>query len=411
MCAFGTGRSRSPQGAALVIVMLVMAVLLLAGTTFLTISSTESQIAMNERAMAQALTLAEGGIHKTIARLNADSSHAGEANTSLGGGAFTVSKLSAASVPVCNSTSTDWEVTSTMPVRDGQARAKLHVTLDQVSYPFRWGVYTTTDYLFIGSLWSSTLATVDSYDSTLEPTYDSTRPHPTGGNIGSNVGAYIWYAQVNGNLKSGGLLSTWNSNVSGLQAAGAPLETFPTTPVIPSGTTSLCDSSGNLSLPSNPLPPGDYSCAVSPLLIPDNTSLTTSGEVTIYVAGNISIGNSVTLAGAIPSASGPATLAPPNLKIITRSDGTYDSRATVSTGSNFKLYGVLYGPNTEVNLGNSAEVYGSIIARRCCRDIWMPSWWEIMGPNIHYDQALTNQRLCHGGKYSLVRGTWREVTL
>ena len=37
MCTFGI--SRQPRGAALVIVMLVMAVLLLAGTTFMTISA------------------------------------------------------------------------------------------------------------------------------------------------------------------------------------------------------------------------------------------------------------------------------------------------------------------------------------------------------------------------------------
>jgi hypothetical protein len=40
--------SRHPRGAALVIAMLLMAVLLMAGTTFLTISFTESQIAKNE---------------------------------------------------------------------------------------------------------------------------------------------------------------------------------------------------------------------------------------------------------------------------------------------------------------------------------------------------------------------------
>src|SRR3972149_6617963 len=48
MCSYGI--SRQPRGAALVVVMLVMAVLLLAGTTFMTISSTETQIALNERA-------------------------------------------------------------------------------------------------------------------------------------------------------------------------------------------------------------------------------------------------------------------------------------------------------------------------------------------------------------------------
>ena len=42
---YACGIDRQTRGAALVIVMLVMAVLLLAGATFMTISSTESQIA------------------------------------------------------------------------------------------------------------------------------------------------------------------------------------------------------------------------------------------------------------------------------------------------------------------------------------------------------------------------------
>ena len=56
MCSFET--ARDPRGAALVISMLIMAVLLLAGTTFLTISSTESSIALNEQVSTQALSLA-----------------------------------------------------------------------------------------------------------------------------------------------------------------------------------------------------------------------------------------------------------------------------------------------------------------------------------------------------------------
>lgn len=70
MCTYGT--DRQPQGAALVIVMLVMAVLLLAGKTFMTVSSTESEIALNQRVSVQASLLAEAGIHKATAQLSAN---------------------------------------------------------------------------------------------------------------------------------------------------------------------------------------------------------------------------------------------------------------------------------------------------------------------------------------------------
>ena len=115
MCAFGI--SRHPRGAALVIVMLVMAVLLMAGTTFLTISSTESQIALNEQGSATALALAEAAIHKALALLNAGSTYAGETNTALGGGTFTISVTTVAG---CTSTSARKIVaTASVPVRGG----------------------------------------------------------------------------------------------------------------------------------------------------------------------------------------------------------------------------------------------------------------------------------------------------
>ena len=76
MCDCGTNKPH-PRGVALVIVMLVMAVLLLAGTTLLTISSTEMQIAQNEQALAQAFSLAEAGIHRAIAVLNGNSAYSG----------------------------------------------------------------------------------------------------------------------------------------------------------------------------------------------------------------------------------------------------------------------------------------------------------------------------------------------
>src|SRR5574337_442077 len=137
MCGFGI--SRQPRGTALVIVMLVMAVLLLAGTTFLTISSTESQIALNERASGAAQVLAEAAVHKAIAILNADPKYAGESNTALGGGTFTVTVASAAVQRCPGDTAKDLTAMASVPVGGGQAQTQIEVTVDRASYPYRWG--------------------------------------------------------------------------------------------------------------------------------------------------------------------------------------------------------------------------------------------------------------------------------
>src|SRR5574341_554280 len=138
MCTFGI--SRQPRGAALVIVMLVTAVLLLAGMSFLTISSTETQIALNERSSAQAQFLAEAAIHKAIARLrlNAELAYE-ETNIPLGGGTFTV-KVS--TIAGCTSNSARQVVATAMvPVTGGTAKAEIRATVDTVSYPYRWAAY------------------------------------------------------------------------------------------------------------------------------------------------------------------------------------------------------------------------------------------------------------------------------
>src|SRR5574341_282823 len=137
MCAYGT--SRQPRGAALVVVMLVMAVLLLAGTSFLTISSTEMQIALNERASAQANLLAEAAIHKAIAQLKATSAYSGETNTPLGGGTFSINVTPVAG---CTANSARLLVaTASVPVTGGTAKAEIRATVDTVSYPYRWAAF------------------------------------------------------------------------------------------------------------------------------------------------------------------------------------------------------------------------------------------------------------------------------
>ena len=122
----------------------------------------------------------------------------------------------------------------------------------------------------------------------------------------------------------------------------------------------------------------------------DGTSLATSGSVKIYITGTVSIGDNVTFG------SHPGT----QLQIITKSDGGSYDTATFHPGNNFKLYGSLYGENTDVKLGRDAQVFGSIIGRTV--NVGRRG-------KIHFDQAMSNQEVCHNGKFTIRRGTWREV--
>ena len=370
--------------------MLVMAVLLMAGTTFLTISSTESQIALNEQVSTQASLLAEAALHKAIAQLNANSAYTGETNTALGGGTFTVTVTTAAGCTPTPPSARNLVVTATVPIRGGQAQVQLQATVDQIWYPYRWGVFAAGDYLILSAL--SGKSKTDSFDSS-RGSYGASKSSE-GGNIGSNGYVVLYNAQVNGNARQAASspISSWYSTVSGVKATGVPSEPFPSvTPSPPSPPGALNWTSGTLTLAA-----GTY--YYTSMKFDKNTSLKTSGgPVTIYVTGNVDLGDKVTFgSGGTP---------PTDLTIITKSDE--GDPANFTAGKQFELYGSLYGRNTNITLGDQAEIYGAIIGRRITGSLG--GYWNWQGPEIHYDQAMADKEICHSGNYSIRRGTWREV--
>ena len=394
--------SRQPRGAALIIALLVMAVLLLAGTTFLTISSTENAIALNERVSAQAFLLAEAGLHKAIARLNESpvGSYSGETNTSLGGGTFTVT---ATTVTGCNAR--DVVATGTVPVAGGQAQVQLRAIVDQISYPFGWGAFATVpngvvtgdqqggyegqyedDNRQEKELWLKDNGASDSFDSTLGA-YDATTNSASVGNIGANGDVTLdKNTAISGSVSAGDALHKGSGvTISGSQTTSAAAKSFPS--ITPSTTPTQALNIGNNQTVN--FPAGTY--YYTSIDIGNNSNITTSGGlVTIYVTGNVDIGNSVTI-GANPGT---------NLEIIAKSSGADTSSVEFEAGNTFTFYGSFYGKNSDVDLGNDAKIYGSMLARTIK-----------MGNNakIHYDLALANKSMCTSGKYLVKLGTWREV--
>ncbi len=404
--------------------MLVMAVLLLAGTTFLTISSTESQIALNERATVQALMLAEAGISKALAQLYAavlsGSSYTGE-TSALGGGTFTVTVATAA-IQTCPANSAkDLVVTATVPVSGGQARVQVAATADQISYPYRWAAFAAVPNTVVMSpnqtifgadrteseLWLRDSVTTDSFDSTLGP-YDTTTNSGSGGNIGGNGDLTLGNSvQVRGSVRAGDALHAGSGDViSGGQVASlspdltSPGEPLPSVTPTVSLTTSLTSpgatftlTSGNLTVTSGTLslPASGSPYYFSSMTFQSDTVLATSGgPVTIYAPGAVTVGERVTF-GAHPGTQ---------LRIILKSDGSNSEYANFTADHDFHLYGSLYGKNTNIDLDDHAQVYGSVIGRTVV----------VQGNSaLHFDQAMMSQEVCHSGTFAIRRGSWREV--
>jgi hypothetical protein len=119
------------------------------------------------------------------------------------------------------------------------------------------------------------------------------------------------------------------------------------------------------------------------------------GDVTVYVVGNIRIGNSDTLiivdANTNPDAS--LTLYVGG-NIVTDSSATVnnatmdpckfktyalDTCLTIDLKNSGVLYGAIYAPNADVHLYTSVEVYGAIVCDSFVQDVWA---------DFHYDASL-----------------------
>jgi Tfp pilus assembly protein PilX len=402
MFAFGT--TRQPRGAALVIAMMVMAVLLLAGTVFLTISSTESQIAWNERAATQALLVAEAALARAAAQLSANPSYGGETSIAVPGGTASIVVTAAAQQSCPTNAARDVVATGSVAIQGGPAQVQIRATLDQVAYPMRWAAYSTVRNGVVGwmndpvlgapvnradkEIWLRDGGATDSYQSAVGP-YDSVTNRADGGHVGSNGDAWLNpNVRVRGNLKAGdAVVVESGASVTGAKGEGLYTEGFPMITPVTAPTTSLAVPAHG----TQHLTAGVY--GFTTMTFGDNSSLTTSdGIVTIFVAGPVVTGNQVTL-GAHPAT---------NLHIIVKSDGSDLDFTSFKAGEDFTLHGSLYGRNTDVFLGDRATVFGAVVARTIA-----------VGPssNLHYDEAVSSQPLCTGpsGKYAMVRGTWREV--
>jgi hypothetical protein len=394
------------RGAALVITMLVMAVLLLAGTTFLTISSTETQIALNEQVSGRAFLLAEAGIQQAIAQLNTPSGYTGGTYPVAGGGSYTVT-VTAATVQTClTNDAMDVDVIVRVPVGLGQAQTELKTIVDKVSYPFQWAAFGT-EYLYLLGL--GTQSKVDSFDSRLgaySPSNASAGARLGSGGSGQSNLPYSYLAaysvQVNGDLQSSYVVWTFNSTVSGSQIQNAPSVVLP---AISSPGAVPCAPLTVASGASYPLNPGT-SCFTT-LTLGDGARLTTSGPTTVYLTGPGDNSTSENIIGKIGNNVKLGNDNGTDLTLITKSDGASSTDASVIAGTGFTLYGSIYGRNTVFWFGDGAALYGSIIGGRIFGTY--PGYWNNQPPTIHYDLALAQRPFC-SGKYAVRRGTWREIT-
>ena len=390
-------KGRGEEGIALVITLMVMTILLLMGTAFLSISSTETLIAINERNRLQAFHLAEAGAERAIAELGANDTYPGTVDTALGPGTYGI----AVSTPPPPANPDQRLVTGTGCVRDClalvRAMAQVEVLVQKTS-PFQRALAG----LQLVELEDRVV--VDSYDSAQGPYNPATAGAE--GHIASNGNITLLTnntvkgdAQAGGSITLGAGSTITGSVVQGFPTvnAGATIPYPPCSPIVPGIN-----------------PPGAYNGVTCDLFVDGGDTVTldegtyafnkvalgpgaklalSGGPVTIYMTDQFTAGN-----GAVINTS----KEPTKLLIFSSYDGT-DGNGTdaimMAAGSG-EFYGGIYALNGEVEFnGGGWQIYGAIVGK----------YLDIEDDTlVHYDLALA-QLSTPADRFRPLASTWREV--
>jgi hypothetical protein len=393
---------RAEKGIVLVITLLVMTLLFIIGTAFLSISSTETLIAINERKRVQAFQLAEAGAERAIAELNINGAYPGSGGPqNLGLGTYTTTVTNLAPPPgVVNPMqiiSTGFVPNGTVPLR---ATAKVQVQIQRGS-PFQFALFGLDLVEF------DTVVTgveVDSYDSAQGPYNPATAGAEA--HIHSNEDIQLDVNNtVNGNAEAVGTVTVG----AGSTITGSTTEGVPSINVVTDISYPACTNATGISPPAafifDPLDcdltllagatvtldQGSHS--FNKITMEAGSSLAVAGPVEIYMTGQFYAHDGVVVN---------TSQTPANLMIFSSYDGT-DGNGTdalmMAPGSG-EFYGGIYALNGEVEFNEGGwQIYGAIVAKYIDLET---------GARFHYDLALA-QSPNPAGKFRPTAGTWREV--
>jgi len=383
-------KGRGQEGIALVITLLVMTILLIMGSAFMSISSTETLIAINERNRVQAYHLAEAGAERAIAELTANSGYQGTtpqgADVNLGPGSYRVDVCPPRCSPPAITAPADPSQriivamgcvrNCTAPVR---ATSRVEVRV-QPGSPFKYAFYG----LGVTLLEDGVL--VNSYDSSLG-NYD---PSTAGAeaNIGSNGNiALLTGNTVRGNAQAGGTVTLGaGSVITGTTTAPAPPVTFPPVDTTPPSPPALDLSVANGATAT--LNAGTYH--FNAITLGTGATLNITGPVVIYMTGTFHAQG-----GAMINATAPSTRKPTDLLIFSSGVGE-DAVKGFPGGGQFR--GAIFAPDAEVEFSAGWTVHGSLVGDQI--DIED-------GVQFHYDLALARSST-PGGAFRPTAGSWQE---
>lgn len=380
------------QGGALLIALCILLVLTIAAIMAVDTAQTDIELSFNNLNSSQAFYVAEAGVNRALAQLNEDNDwNTGYVDMEFERGTYWVAIVDSFVDPTLFDTII---IQSTSHMEEAVANVWAWA-VPEYEYPFQWAVFSDLDI----SLGNNTCT--DSYNSD-SGSYSET-VDTLGGDIASNGTITLdQIADVSGDVSSavdGGIDIGLNATVTGDTVSAVaehvldpiPQEDFDwaesmsLAPIGFTGDYSYDPIDKSLDVGANEkvvLSGGVY--YFSSITLDNNAVLEVAeGEhVIIYMTDSLILNEASSLNAGHP---------PPSLAIFS-SGGVY------TLGQDTEISAAFYGPEAELLLENSCEVYGSILAN------------QVDMENIacvHYDRALRDLRGGKTGEITMI--AWREL--
>ena len=374
------------RGSTLVIVMLFVVISAVLGVGVLTLGAQSRLFAIRSVSEIAARCAADAGLTNAIYQMNqklaSDKATLGVWNADP---AFLPSATNAA-LPACDAvysytitkSGSDYVITSTGMC--GQAQKHVTCTLE-LDGPFDISIFGNS------YLWFNNGSTVDQYN---------TDPYTPTLKVGTNTTIKGWVqiatdSQINGDVVVGvggdpAYVITNHGTITGNQYALLEPHTLDSI-TVPSWLASM-PSQGKLT-------GGDVTASgrYDKIDLGNKKTITVKGAVTLYVTGDVSLGNGaqIIVDDTTPNSSlrlylgenfishngsnvNNLTQNPHNMEIF-----ALDSCTKIYLMNSAAFYGAIYAPKAEVGCNNSGAMYGSVIA---------DSFWLSNGVPFHYDASL-----------------------
>jgi len=374
------------RGSALVIVMLFVVISAILGVAVLTVGAQSRIFAIRNASEIAARCAADAGLTMAIYQMNqkliSDKAIVGVWNTDP---ALLPSTTNAA-LPGCD---TIYSYTVTKSGSDyvissigtcGQAQKRVTCILD-IQGPFHYAVFGN------GYLWFANGSTFDQYNT------DADTPALK---AGTNTTLKGWVqinndSQINGDVVVGcggdpAYVIKNQGTITGDQYALTEPQTLPSV-TVPSWLASM-PSQGKLT-------GGDVTASgrYDKIDLGTKKTITVKGAVTLYVTGDVSLGNEaqIIVDDTTPNSSLTLYLGDnfishngSNINNLTRNPHNMeifalDSCTKIVLMNSAAFYGAIYAPKAQVGCNNSGAMYGSVIA---------DSFWLDNGVPFHYDASL-----------------------